>query len=79
MRCYKATKPTSFCTGLETATWLVAFLPLLGTFELKKGYWLPDGGGSEAVPSLQQVVGVPHVLCLLWHQRYLTKEVYAFD
>lgn len=36
--------------------------------------WLPDGGGSEAVSYLQQVVGVPHVLCLLWHQGDLPDE-----
>lgn len=35
---------------------------------------LPDGGGSEAVAYLQQVVGVPHVLCLLWHQSHLPEE-----
>lgn len=35
---------------------------------------LPDGGGSEAVSNLQQVVGVPHVLCLLWHQGHLPEK-----
>lgn len=34
----------------------------------------PDGGGSEAVAHLQQVVSVPHVFSLLWHQSHLTEE-----
>ncbi len=41
----------------------------------ERGWWLPDGRGSQAVPHLQQVVGVPHILCLLWHQSHLTEEV----
>ena len=36
---------------------------------------LPDSGGSQAVPHLQQVVGVPHILRLLWHQSHLTEKV----
>lgn len=36
---------------------------------------LPYGGCSQAVPHLQQVVGVPHILCLLWHQSHLTEEI----
>jgi len=43
------------------------------------GSWLPERGGSQAVPDLQQVVGVPHILRLLRHQSHLAGDVQAIN